>query len=375
MADLNMNDLSKKHGDFYAPSFVIEINGKDIFMSDDIAIPNVSVSLTSEFEANGCNFTIHNLYDIQNSMFPKEVLAHLMLGNVVKVSMGYIEKTLIFIGVISGISFNYGSNSTPSIDVECLDVKSRMMDDKVSKDFKEKKCLEVVNNILNNYKTPKTFEKIEIESTQEAEKESIEKHNESDYQFLCRIARQIDYKFYVQGETVFFRKADNSKKGNATELIDLTFGSDLINFRSRRRLSGQVHGVTVRNTDGSANVIEFTAHAKDKDSGKEGTAATEAKISKDVIKVIVDPKIKTKEEAEKLANSILNDLCMNYISCSGSCVGFPEFLPGRYITVKNLGMNDENSDRYYIIKTDHSIDSSGYTVSFEGKMDIAKSKG
>ena len=369
MAELAMKDLRVTYGDFYAPSFQIKIKGKNICKDINAAISGVRVSLGCGFEANSCSFTVDNLYDIKNRKFRGELSTYFTLGTVVEVYMGYLETTLVFMGLISSLSFSYGSDGAPSVGVECLDIKSRMMSDKMSEARTEKKYSEVAKSILKKHLDSKAIKNISVEDFEQTAMPIIEKPSISDYEFLCSIAREIGYEFFVQGDTVYFQKSLKDKAA----LINLEFGMDLMSFRTSRRLPGQVYSVIVRYTgENSSDLIEFEAKADKIGGGKKMTGAEEGKIPKGVTKVIVNPKIKNEKDAKAAAESMLKELCMDYISCSGTCVGFPEFVPGRMITVSKLGLNDKNVNEFYVVRVEHSIDSSGYGVSFEGKMDTTE---
>jgi len=371
MADLSIAKLRETYNNFYAPAFDIVIDGKNVVKDLGAGVPSVSVSLSSGFDASACSFEVNDLYNVEQRTFKDGMLdKYFKLGNVVKVSAGYITTELLFVGLISTISFNYGSEGAPSISVECLDIKSRMMADKLSKDFKEKTFTEVAKKVIEQYKTYKAFDKINVDDVEnEPEKESIEKQGESDYNLLKRIAETIGFEFFIEKGDVYFR---DSKKKTDT-LIEIEFGSELESFRTSRNLVGQVHSVTARNTnDETTEVIQYTALASSLSKGKRKTATEEAKISKGVEKVVIDPKITKTEDAQKVAEAVLEELCMNYVKCSGTCVGFPEFLPGRFINITKLGLNSSNSDTYYVVKVDHSVSSSGYQVKFEGRMDTAE---
>ena len=367
MADLSMSDLRKKYNNFYAPAFDIKIKGKNVVKDLGAGVPSINVSLSCGFDASSCSFEVNDLYNIEQRKFKDGMLDnYFLLGNVVEVSVGYIKTEMIFMGLISTISFSYGSDGAPSISVECLDIKSRMMADKLSKEFKERKFTEVAEKVINQYKSYKAFNQVKVDPLEgEEEKETIEKQGESDYNLLRRIAETIGYEFYVEKGDVYFR---DSMKDTST-LIELEFGSDIESFRTSRNLVGQVHSVTAKNTsEDTTEVIKYTAFASNLGKGKKKTASDEAKISKGVEKVIVDPKINKTEDAKKVAEAELEDLCMGYVRCNGACVGFPEFLPGRFINLTKLGLNKSNKDTFYVIKVEHSISSSGYQVSFEGRM-------
>ena len=360
-----MRDVRVRYGNFFAPSFQIKINGKNVCTDINVAIPGVTVSLGCGNEANSCTFSVGNLFDIKNRKFRDELDTYFKPTNVVEVSAGYIKNMLIFKGVISSLSYTYGSDGAPSVDVECMDMKSVMMADQKYMAYKENKYSEVIKKVLEHYKSSKAFKTINVQPLKNDKQVSIEKEATSDYEFLCSIASKAGYEFFVQGDTVYFQESMK----NTSELINLEFGVDLISFRTSRRMPGQVFGVKARNiSQETTGAIQYLATVENTSFGNLRNPEELTKIPKDVVKVIVDPKIRTESDAQVLAEATLREIVMNYVSCSGSCVGFPEFVPGRFIKISKLGLNPENENVFYIVRVEHSIDSSGYGVSFEGRM-------
>ena len=61
----------------------------------------------------------------------------------------------------------------------------------------------------------------------------------------------------------------------------------------------------------------------------------------------------------------LDRLALNYVSGSGLCLGLPELIPGRFITIE--GLDGDTVGDYFITKVRHQFGSSGYLTQFEVK--------
>ena len=46
--------------------------------------------------------------------------------------------------------------------------------------------------------------------------------------------------------------------------------------------------------------------------------------------------VRTVDECKKVAQAKLDRLALNYVSGSGLCLGLPELIPGRFITIEGL---------------------------------------
>ena len=61
----------------------------------------------------------------------------------------------------------------------------------------------------------------------------------------------------------------------------------------------------------------------------------------------------------------LDRLALNYVSGSGLCLGLPELIPGRFITIE--GLDGDTVGDYFITKVRHQFGSGGYLTQFEVK--------
>lgn len=75
--------------------------------------------------------------------------------------------------------------------------------------------------------------------------------------------------------------------------------------------------------------------------------------------------MRTEKECVELAQARLDSLALNFVSGRGTCVGIPELIPGRYITVK--GLDDDTEGTYFVSKVHHRFSKSGYYCGFEVK--------
>lgn len=79
---------------------------------------------------------------------------------------------------------------------------------------------------------------------------------------------------------------------------------------------------------------------------------------------ISDENVYSAEEAEKLANAILNERASNFIVGNGACQGDGRIQPGKVITLDSIGA-DMDGD-YYVKSARHLYRSSkGYSTAFQ----------
>ena len=76
--------------------------------------------------------------------------------------------------------------------------------------------------------------------------------------------------------------------------------------------------------------------------------------------------VRTVKDCTDLAQARLDSIAMGFVSGSGSCVGLPEIIPGRFISI--TGMDGETDGTYYISHVRHTIsEDDGYRTQIEIK--------
>jgi phage protein D len=163
----------------------------------------------------------------------------------------------------------------------------------------------------------------------------VQQSNETDWEFLWRLASRIDFEVLVTDKKLHFRKA-----GAPPEAHDLTlrWGEQLLSFRPRVTSVQQVSEVVVRAWDPIAKrTIEATE--------KIGKPSSEIGIARDKIVnaaggdsvTVADRPVFSADEARELAKSFAAHLGNAYVEAEGSCKGNPRLRAGTKITVEGVG--------------------------------------
>jgi uncharacterized protein len=72
--------------------------------------------------------------------------------------------------------------------------------------------------------------------------------------------------------------------------------------------------------------------------------------------------VTSKEEAQKLAQSLLLDKAYQFITGTGKVIGLPDLRPGD--NVELLGLGQRFSGDYYVKTVSHSLGADGFTTTF-----------
>jgi phage protein D len=162
----------------------------------------------------------------------------------------------------------------------------------------------------------------------------VQQNNETDWQFLWRLARRIDFEVVVSGSELCFRQA-GSGDGDP---VALTWGDNLQVFRPRVTGIQQVDEVVVRAWDPSTkDVIESKAQAGSLgvDIGVERSDVASSLGGGTV--TLTDRPAMTTEEASALARSVVARIANGYVEAEGTARGNPALRAGGRIKVSGVG--------------------------------------
>jgi phage protein D/phage baseplate assembly protein gpV len=183
---------------------------------------------------------------------------------------------------------------------------------------------------------------------------------ETDWEFCWRLAAMHDFEFVVEDRSGHFRKR---KLAGAAAV--LTWGENLLSFKPRQSVVGQVQSVTVANHDPQARA-PLTGRATSPAVNGTSAAARErnAAIGKFGASrvVVADRVVTTGDEATKVAQSTLDRLSGSYLEADGRAFGSPKLRAGATITTAKVG---PFSGDYVLSQTTHTVRSGDqYTTAF-----------
>lgn len=354
--------LQEKYKNFYAPTFLIEVNNQDL-REANVEIFNVTVNNTLE-GADDFSFTVSNPLDADIKEFrylKKNGLFE--VGKNITIKFGYGDRsrlTTLLTGLITAVDISFPANGISQLTVKGFDLSHKMMKEQISKpwgnDDQPIKYSEIATQLAGgkyNFLTGK------IVDTQERHRH-IKQDRESDYDFIKnKLAKKIDFEVFMRGKDFYFRPpADREREAVTT----LHWGRSLISFSPEINNANQVSGVEVRGWDPSRQRPIIGRSQKGNERGREaaGQGGGES-VPDNTIRHIWTP-VSSQREADDLARSIFNRLAEGYVKGNGECIGLPDLLPG--LNVELAGLGERFSKAYYVEKTTHTISSSGYKTTF-----------
>ena len=187
--------------------------------------------------------------------------------------------------------------------------------------------------------------------------------NQTDWEFLWQLAYRVGYDLYAKGEEIHFEKPQEDRGVT----VDLDWGRDISQFRTRSSLAFQNSTVTVRGWDakekraivGKATTGKGGPKIQDPRSGAQ--QAKNAFGNSDFL--VADRPVATQAEADGMAQSLIDALKGTFTQAEGvTDHGMSALVPGVNVRINGLG---KRSGEHYVTATTHRYTGhEGYTTSF-----------
>ena len=350
--------LSTKYEDFRGPAFTIKVDGTAL-NSFEMPIASLEVELDAEGSAAGCHFSVESMYDFAQSKWINNLAKTIQVGAKLEILGGYVKQELIFYGYVDEFSMEYSGSTPPRLAVTGIDGFGFLMSCQEPIYGGKKKPQKVVEDILAKAVSA-GYAKSKTVGTLTGFDVPVIKEKLDDFQYLKLLAQRYCMSlFSVAGELIF-----DNVVANTSPLISLTVGMGLLSFQRRLSLQGQVGEVEIWGRDENQKFIKGAA--KSVSIGGSGKSAVQiaSKFKQTALREY-NEYVRTEKECVELAQARLDSLALNFVSGSGTCVGIPELIPGRYITVK--GLDGDTEGTYFLCKVRHLFTADGYYTEFDVK--------
>lgn len=361
---MDLADFSKQNGGFYAPTFLVKVDGQAMTQSLGLAISQaeVEVGLAS---AGRFSFTVTNSFSLKSRAFEttsgRPAFELLRFGAGVDVHMGYGDFSrlpLMIRGTITEVTTSFSEGGSPELTVAGYDGLFPMTLGKRSRSWPQKADSDIASMLATDYGLTAA-----VDSTDQLPQ--IEQNQESDFDLLKKLADRNHFEFYVSppaggsgSGTLRFGRPKDAGEG----VVTLLWGRTLLNFKPEVNLAAQVTQVEVYgwNSDNKQPIVGKAAAGEEtgRDPGRRsGGQRLQQALGRSVVLQVRQP-VFTEAEATRRAKAILNDHAKKFLTGDAESIGVPDLRPDRNITLGNLG--EPFSKTYYIQQTVHKVDSSGY---------------
>lgn len=344
-------------GDQPTPDFQILVNGTDI--SPKVKSRLMSLRLTDNrgFEADTVEVQLDDA-DGELAMPPK--------GASMQVRIGWKGSALIDKGTYTIDELEHsGPPDSLTIRGKSADMRGTLQQSR-EQSYHQQNISSIIDTIAARHQLKaKISDKLKAEVI-----EHIDQANESDANFLTRLAEQFDAIATVKNGNLLFLQAgqSNTASGMALEGVEIT------------RQSGDSHHFGVADRDAYSGVVAYWQN--DKGAKRQTVKAKKPKEPKpDDVKVIVGEKeimvgsndnVKTlrhiyanKQNAERAARAMWDKLQRGVATFTITlAMGRPELFPEQPVSVSGFKPPIDNSS-WILTRVEHNINDMGYTTGIE----------
>jgi phage protein D len=366
---MDLATLSRQYGDFFVPAFSVKVAGDDLVRDTLVAVSQVEVDMMLGGAAH-FSFTVVNAYSIEMRAFAtgrnKKLLDILSFGAEVDVCMGYGDARatpLVLSGVITEISTSFPEAGTPELVISGYDHAFPLTTGKNSRTWSGARDSDAVRDIASQYNLM-----TDLEPTRER-RPQIEQNQESDFEFLKKLAEANHYELFVDAHKVLHFHPPHDK---ADAVARLAWGEGLISFKPEANLARQIAKVEIFGWDPKRKEKIVGVARAGQESGLEARSRSGGQQLKSFVR---DPSrqpalrlrqpVFTQAEADQRARAMLNERAKEFLTGEAESVGLPELRPDRNVFLDRLG--EPFSKTYYIQQATHKIDAGGYRTRFKVK--------
>jgi phage protein D len=364
---MELTDFSKTYGNFYAPAYAVRLGRTDLMRELMVSVSQVEVDMVLG-AASRFSFTLTDCYSHKYHAFKTDrgadLLPLLAFGAEVEICMGYGDSKstpVVLSGIITEITTSFPEGGSPELAVAGFDHGFPLTVGKNSRTWTKASDSDAAHEIAsyNNLDA-------NIETTKEKHAQ-IEQNQESDWEFLKKLADRNHFELYVdERRTLHFAKPNDK----ADAVVRLLYGEGLLTFKPEANLAEQVSRVEIYGWDRQQKKTIVGVATAGEESGLNGKSPGQYLNG-----FVRDPKkqptlrlrqpVFTQAEADQRAKAALNERAKKFLTGEGETIGLPDIRPDRSVELANLG--SPFSKIYYIQQSTHKIDANGYRTRFKVK--------
>lgn len=367
--------LEKKHHDFYAPTYRLLVDERDLLTDERMEVEEVRVDSTLE-GMDQFSVTVNGSFDVEKRRFrtpggddPIEKL--FAFGTRVEIGMGYVtvpRHETLFLGVVTSVKTSFPSSGLPKITVSGYDLSYCMSHGRVSKTWDSRKDSQIAAAIAGKYGLEPDVQDTLVEHPR------TEQNQQTDQEFLAQLADRDGFEVYTRRGTLHFRAPESDE----TAVVELEWGKSLVSFSPEINISEQVTRVEVRGWDVATKQPIVGKAGPGDEPGRDGGQRSGGEVVETACggeKTTLKRRypVRSQQEADQKARSILKRRSELFVKGSGEAIGLPEIMPGE--NVRLLGLGSHFSKTYFVEQATHTIGSSGYRTTFRVKETTAEAEG
>lgn len=362
---MKIEALDRPYEDFYVPTSVVKVGGKDLLRDYLLAVTSVEVDLKLKSPAR-FSVSIGNAFDWEARDFVAgeqetriDLLETFAFGAKVKISLGYGEPTALspmIEGLITEVATSFTEDGNATLTLAGYDALYPLRLGRKSRHWDMAKISDAISAVAaaNSLST-------DLRATG-AKLASIDQTQESDLAFIERMAELSGSTFLMRDGKFYFgpRREDRAPE------LELPWGQGLTHFSPTANLANQTAGVEVHGWSAvdAAAIVGRAAPGDEKgrDSGRKSGGEWTASAFAPGPKIELGAPVRDQAEADARAQAILDAHAQQFVTGEGECIGVPTLLPDTNLAFSGLGR--AFSKTYYVSEATHRLDEHGYRTRF-----------
>ncbi|WP_414553003.1 VgrG-related protein [Anabaena sp. CCY 0017] len=347
----------------YIPEPLLQIDGVDA--SKDLLNDILQISVEESLHLPGM-FTLVISNDYFPGMSQEEAWKHQSLFAIgKKIKIGFTSSTTqnadfetqdrgnVLEGEITAIETEFNEKSQAPIIIRGYDISHRLHRGRYNRSFQNITDSDIVNQIIGEAGIASGT----VSSTSIVH-DYVFQENQTNMEFLRERSARLGFELYVQDGKLNFRQPKQD------EALNLKWLEDMHSFRVRVTSSEQVSSVEVRGWDYSQKRSIVSTASKEQVITKTDNAKgseTSTKFSVKPKMIVVDQPVFSANEAQKIAQSLCDELGGEFVSADAKGEGNPQIRPGRVVKLTEMGTY---SGSYYVTETRHLFHEGRYITEF-----------
>ena len=372
-----LTDRSSAPSDLYVPGASIALGdeSRDLYKRYGLNFTQVEIDL--QLSVGGqFRFTVPRAFDVEKSdfftPFGQPLMPLFKLGTRVWIRMGYGDRNrqkLLFSGFIVQVSTSFAEGGAPELEVSGQDLTYLMTLGTKEHRIENKTMRDAVNEVAQQNGITLKF------SGNPPSNVTLDANQQSDLDFLRKLVENFSkskekWEFFVRAKSGKDELHFRPRSPENPPLVTLTWGADLISFKPEINLGNQVQKVEVHGWDEVRKepIVGIATVENGNKGEKAGGNIQQSAFGREAVLELKLP-VKSKEEADQRAAAALAIRKNELLKGEGETFGLPELLPDT--SVELLGIGKQFSALYYVTKTVHRYDTSGYRTRFSVERSAA----
>ena len=264
----------------------------------------------------------------------------------------------VFAGEVTALELDVGMAGAVTLRVRCYDRAHRLHRGRQTRVFLQVKDSDLANQIAGElgFQT-------DVEVTSGVH-EWVLQNNQSNWEFLQERAALHGFELQVRDKTLVFKPPPSTERKPVT----LRWNQELLSFRATMTTGEQVNNVEVRGWDPIKKQVVVGTAASPKGLPEVGESRTGGEVAKSAFQkpakmLLARQPVYDQEQAQRLAQSVLNELASTFITATGVAMGDPALQLGSEVTLESIG--NQFSGKYAVTQITHLYEPEGYTINFE----------